>query len=124
MDVTKEAFDRVTILGLDSDLDGVVDAPFDEDATYKAAINSYRGTGGGGHLTSGAGIAYDSLIDRIIGTTARDLRYYLIEAIKEQQQVTPEAFGNWSFIPEDLAAAGTALDYPILFPDSSESDGH
>ncbi len=117
VDVTMPENDRVTILGMDADLDGVVDegAEFDEDATYTCAINSYRAGGGGGHLTNGAGISEDALSDRQIDVTARDLRYYLIEDIKDQGTVTPQEIGNWEFIPEDWAAAGAARDEEILY---------
>ncbi|SLM32909.1 2',3'-cyclic-nucleotide 2'-phosphodiesterase [Desulfamplus magnetovallimortis] len=117
VDVTKPAYDRVDILGMDRNLDGVVDAgsSFDPTATYKVAINSYRAGGGGGHLTNGAGIDSSELVNRQIGVTARDLRYYLIEEIQNQQQVTPKTIGNWRFIPEDWATAGAAMDYDILY---------
>ncbi|KDS73316.1 5'-nucleotidase, C-terminal domain protein [Parabacteroides distasonis str. 3999B T(B) 4] len=35
--------------------------PFDENKTYKVALNSYRGNGGGELLTKGAGIPQDEL---------------------------------------------------------------
>ena len=117
VDVSQPAYDRVTILGMDADLDGVVDegTEFDESATYNCAINSYRAGGGGGHLTTGAGIDSSELENRKIGVTARDLRYYLIEQIKEKSEVTPAAIGNWEFTPADWAAAGAELDSPILY---------
>ncbi len=117
VDVSEPEFNRVTILGMDADLDGLVDegSAFDEAATYTCAINSYRAGGGGGHITTGAGIDSSELGDRQIDVTARDLRYYLIEDIKNRVNVTPRAFGNWEFVPEEWAAAGAERDYDILY---------
>ncbi|MBF0376109.1 MAG: 5'-nucleotidase C-terminal domain-containing protein [Desulfamplus sp.] len=123
VDVSKPAYDRVEILGLDANLDGVVDpnSTWSETATYNVAINSYRAAGGGGHLTdpNGAGIPANELEDLTIGKTARDLRYYLGEEIEKQGSVTPRAIGNWKFIPEDWAKAGAARDINILYTSGS-----
>ncbi len=86
---------------------------FYEDAVYKVAINSYRGNGGGGHVTTGAGV--DDPESRIIARTERDLRYYLMAAIREAGTVTPEAFGNWRILPEAWAEAGMIRDYDIFY---------
>ena len=56
VDVSKPAGDRVNIVELSNG------TSFDFDNTYTVAINSYRGSGGGGHLTRGAGIPQDELI--------------------------------------------------------------
>jgi 2',3'-cyclic-nucleotide 2'-phosphodiesterase/3'-nucleotidase len=124
VDLRKPAGDQVTILGMDADLDGKLDegSQFDPDGQYKVAINSYRAGGGGGHLTKGAGIAKKELGKRQLGVTARDLRYYLIEAIKTEQTVAPQAIGNWSFLPADWAQAGAEKDRKILYGKSG--DGH
>ncbi|MFP4348482.1 MAG: bifunctional metallophosphatase/5'-nucleotidase [Desulfococcaceae bacterium] len=126
VDVSRPEFDRVTILGMDADLDGQVDegAVFDPNAVYLAAVNSYRGGGGGGHLTdeNGAAIPKEALDDRKIDFTDRDLRFYLIEQIREAGTVTPRTIGNWKFIPEDWAAQGAERDRPILF--GSDSGAH
>ncbi len=124
VDLRKPAGDRVTILGMDADLDGKLDqgSRFDPDAQYKVAINSYRAGGGGGHLTEGAGIAKADLGKRQLGVTTRDLRYYLIDAIKAEKTVEPRAIGNWSFVPEKWAQAGADLDRKILY--SKGGEGH
>ena len=49
------------------------------DKTYKGARNSYRGNGGGELLTKGAGIPQEELKDRIVFSTDKDLRYYLMQ---------------------------------------------
>jgi len=119
VDVSRPQYDRVTILGMDADLNGVLDegSAFDPNATYKVAINSYRGAGGGGHLTSenGANISSAELAARKIAFTERDLRHYLTNQIREQQTVTPRAICNWRFIPEDWAQAGAEMDRAILY---------
>ncbi len=111
VDVSKPAGERVIIHSLK---DGT---PFELGKTYRVAVNSYRGGGGGGHLTEGAGIPKEDLDGRTIARTGRDLRYFLQQEITEQGEVTPVALGNWKFIPEDWAAAGAARDYPILYPE-------
>ncbi|MBQ7540597.1 MAG: bifunctional metallophosphatase/5'-nucleotidase, partial [Bacteroidaceae bacterium] len=75
--------------------------PFELDAIYRVALNSYRGNGGGNLLTKGAGIAPDRLKDRIVWSTEKDLRFYMIEAISQHGNVAPKTLNQWKFIPED-----------------------
>lgn len=110
VDLTKFLGNRVDIVGFS---DGRV---FDLNAKYKVAINSYRGNGGGGHLTEGVGIPKDEISSRIIATTDKDLRYYLGESIREDKVVTPPLYNNWKFIPEDLAIKAKAREYDMWFP--------
>jgi 2',3'-cyclic-nucleotide 2'-phosphodiesterase/3'-nucleotidase len=115
VDVTKPAGSRVSITELS---DG---SPFDLGATYTVAINSYRGQGGGGHLTTGAGLDKTAVqkLRFVNGATTKDLRFYLLKWFEAQNDaVTVEALGNWKILPEDLAAQGRAVDFPILYPDS------
>ncbi len=109
---------RVTVEGMDADLDGRVDPAeaFDPEKTYTVAINSYRGGGGGGHLL-GAGLTQAEIDaeSRKTAQTERDLRHYLIQEIREDGTVTPRAIGNWKVIPEAWAAAGADRDYEILY---------
>jgi 2',3'-cyclic-nucleotide 2'-phosphodiesterase/3'-nucleotidase len=93
VDVTRPPGDRVTIVDLS---DGT---SFDHSATYSVAVNSYRGNGGGGHLTDGAGIPKEQLSDRITFSTERDLRYYLMEYLGQQDTLFPRTDHNWSCIP-------------------------
>ena len=116
VDLTKPAGERVVIKSM---ADGT---PFDLNATYLCAVNSYRGGGGGGHLTTGAGISSSDLAKRIVDRTARDLRYYLMTELEKEVTVTPKAIGNWKFIPEDWAVAGAAKDRAIIY--SSDSGAH
>jgi 2',3'-cyclic-nucleotide 2'-phosphodiesterase/3'-nucleotidase len=93
--------------------------PFDLGATYTVAINSYRGQGGGSHLTTGVGLdkALVQSLKLVNGATTKDLRFYLLKWFERQTEaVTVGAIGNWKVIPEDLAAQGKAVDMPLLYP--------
>ncbi|MDR0660721.1 MAG: bifunctional metallophosphatase/5'-nucleotidase [Prevotellaceae bacterium] len=112
VDVSKPAGDRVTIAAM---YDGT---PFLEDKIYKVAINSYRGNGGGEHLSEGAGIVKEEISKRIISSTDRDLRYYLMRWIEQQGGVTPSLLlsePEWSFIPTEWAIPAAKKDYKLLF---------
>ena len=90
--------ERITIKSM---ADGT---PFDMNKQYKVAINSYRGGGGGGHLTKGAGIPKAELTERMLSSTIKDLRYFLMKWIENAQVVTPQALGNWEVIPAEWVA--------------------
>ena len=109
VDVSKPEGERITITTL---ADG---APFDLEKDYKVAINSYRGNGGGGHLTQGAGIPKEELEARMLSSTIQDLRYFLMKWIEEQQVVTPETYGNWKVIPADWWEQAKERDYALLY---------
>lgn len=109
VDVTKPRGEKITILSM---ADG---REFDFNATYKVAINSYRGNGGGNILTEGAGIAKEDLAKRIVASTDKDLRFYLMQYIIEHPEVKAEPMNNWKFIPEDIAAPAIARDRKLLF---------
>ncbi len=114
VDVSKPAGSRITITGFSNG------AAFDLSATYTVAINSYRGQGGGGHLTTGAGLDKTAVqkLKFVNGATTKDLRFYLLKWFEKQKgAVTVQAYGNWKVIPEDLAAKGKAVDFPVLYPD-------
>ena len=77
--------------------------PFSLSKTYRCAVNSYRGNGGGYLLTKGAGIAADELPKRIVWSTDKDLRYYLMTRIEQMGTISPAPLNQWRFIPEDWA---------------------
>jgi len=121
VDVSKPAGIRVNITELS---DGT---PFDFDKSYKVAINSYRGSGGGGLLTHGAEIPQDELSERIIASTDHDIRYNLMRWIKEKKIIKPQIIGNWMVTPVDWWLEGKAKDYELLFgekpmPPQTKSD--
>ncbi|MBE0551124.1 MAG: bifunctional metallophosphatase/5'-nucleotidase [Ignavibacterium sp.] len=88
---------------------------FDLNTKYKVAVNSYRGNGGGGHLTRGAKISQEELSSRIINSTEKDLRFYLMRWIEKEKFVSPKLIGNWKVVPENFWQAGKQKDYQILF---------
>ena len=109
VDLTKPAGEKITIQGF---TDG---RAFELDKTYKVAINSYRGNGGGGHLTDGSGISHDDLLKRIISSTDKDLRYIIMQHIEAMRIVSPKAKGNWKAVPQDFWIRGRKKDYQIMY---------
>jgi len=109
IDVSKPEGNRVTITTL---ADGT---PFDPNKTYKVAINSYRGNGGGGHLTEGAGIPHEELSKRVISSTDKDLRLYMMKYIEKQGVIEPICHSYWKLIPEDWVKVAIERDRKILF---------
>ncbi len=109
VDVSKPAGERITIEAFEND------TPFAEDAKYKVAINSYRGSGGGGHLTTGAGIPHHLLAERIVYTSERDIRSQLMEYLRERRTYTPAARHNWKAIPTDWVESGQEKDLKMGF---------
>ena len=109
VDVTKPNGQKVHILQLS---DG---QPFDENAWYRVAMNSYRGNGGGELLVRGAGIPLDSIPQRIEYQSERDQRHYLTEKIEREGSITPKALNNWRFIPEAWALPAIERDRKLIF---------
>lgn len=113
VDVSKPAGERIVIKAFS---DG---RPFEMDKTYTVAINSYRGSGGGGHLEKGSGLDKETIrtMKLVNGATTKDLRFFLLKWFEGQPKaVTVAPLGNWSVIPADLAAQGKANDMPLLYP--------
>lgn len=110
VDVSKPAGERITITTLTNG------SPFEEEKMYRVALNSYRGSGGGGHLTSGAGLTKNELPKRIAFSTTRDFRYHMMEWMKTQKVVEPIAYGTWTVIPLKWWMEGKERDKKILFP--------
>lgn len=109
VDVTKPIGERVRIIRF---VDG---RPFETNKKYKVAINSYRGNGGGRHLTDGAKIPHEELSKRVFNTTEKDLRYFVMKWIEEQKTVEPKLLNNWKIVPENYWQAGKQKDYLLLF---------
>jgi 2',3'-cyclic-nucleotide 2'-phosphodiesterase/3'-nucleotidase len=109
VDVTKPAGSRVHITGMS---DG---RPFIENKTYRIAVNSYRGNGGGGHFVMGAGIRKEDLRSRVIASTDRDLRYFIMKYIEERKIINPAIIDNWKIIPERLVNKEIPTEYALLF---------
>lgn len=109
VDVSKEPGNRITIISM---ADGT---PFNPEHTYKVAVNSYQGNGGGGHLTRGAGIPKAELTKRIVDIREKDIRYYIAEYIKRQRVLDPQPRNEWKVIPEKWFKKGKEQDYKLLY---------
>jgi len=109
VDVSKPAGGRINIISFS---DG---RPFEKQKIYKAAINSYRGNGGGGHLTKGAGIDQAKLRERLITSTDRDLRYYILKTIETNKTISPKPLNNWKIIPEKWVSKRIPEEKLLLF---------
>ena len=90
-------------------------SPFVPEKEYLVAVNSYRGNGGGDLLTLGSGIAKEELSKRIVNATVKDLRYYLINYIREQKSLKPRALNQWKFVPEKWTEKAIERDKALLF---------
>lgn len=108
VDLTKPVGQKINITQM---ADGT---PFSLTKTYRCAVNSYRGNGGGYLLTKGAGIAADELPKRIVWSTDKDLRYYLMTRIEQMGTISPAPLNQWRFIPEDWATQAQKTDEKLL----------
>lgn len=109
IDVSKPLGERVSITGMQSG------EAFDPERMYKVAVNSYRGSGGGGHLTRGAGIPHDQLTERIVFVSERDLRSQMADLLKEQKRTNPKALENWKLLPEAWVEKAREREETLLF---------
>lgn len=109
VDPTQPVGKRVNIIAMASG------EPFDLSKTYTVAVNSYRAGGGGDHLTCGAGIAPSELKKRIVSSTEKDLRFYLIKQLEKEGHITPEVDRNWHFVDSPALAGAIDADRHLLF---------
>jgi 2',3'-cyclic-nucleotide 2'-phosphodiesterase/3'-nucleotidase len=109
VDVSKPDGSRIIITGF---TDG---RPFELNKRYKVAVNSYRGNGGGGHFTEGVGITREELRKRVISSTDRDLRYYILKSIEQKRSINPEPLNNWKIIPEKWVKTVKPAESFLLF---------
>jgi 2',3'-cyclic-nucleotide 2'-phosphodiesterase/3'-nucleotidase len=109
VNVSKPYGDRINITGMSSG------EKFDENRTYKVALNSYRGNGGGNHLTEGSGLTKKELTSRLINSTTKDLRYYLMKWIEEKGTVDIECNQNWKVVPEKWHTTASKREYELLY---------
>nr|WP_320058948.1 bifunctional metallophosphatase/5'-nucleotidase [uncultured Bacteroides sp.] len=109
VDVTQPKGHKITIVSMASG------TPFRMDHIYKVALNSYRGNGGGELLTKGAGIPQDELKKRIISSTDKDLRFYMMKYIEKSDTLYPQSLGHWKFIPEEWTVPAAKRDARLLF---------
>jgi 2',3'-cyclic-nucleotide 2'-phosphodiesterase/3'-nucleotidase len=109
VDISKPEGSRIIITGFS---DG---RPFERNKMYRVAVNSYRGNGGGGHFSEGSGIPKNELRKRLISSTDRDLRYYILKSIEEKKSINPVALNNWKIIPETWVKKAVSGEYELLF---------
>lgn len=109
VDVSKPVGERIKIISMTNK------TPFETTKKYKVAINSYRGTGGGGHLVKGAGIPKEEISKRVINSTSKDLRYFMMKWIEKNRTITPKASGNWKVVPEVWWKKAKEKDYVLLY---------
>lgn len=109
VDVTKPVGSRIRIKSM---ADGTA---FDPNRVYRVAMNSYRGKGGGGMLTEGAGIPESELENRLLYSTEADLRFYMLNYIEMRKTIEPKAMNHWRFVPERWTKPAAARDYALLF---------
>ena len=96
--------------------------PFCENRWYNVVMNSYRGNGGGELLTGGAGIAVESLRQRIVWQSDKGQRQCLMEQMSCIGTISPKANNNWRFVPEEWAEKAIAYDKANIF--STGTDHH
>jgi 2',3'-cyclic-nucleotide 2'-phosphodiesterase/3'-nucleotidase len=110
VDVSKPVGNRVRILGLSTG------KPFYNDSVYRVAMNSYRGSGGGGHLAA-AGLSDKEIKERLVWSSTHDIRLLVLRYIEQKKVVEPSTFNNWRIIPEDFYLAGSKRDSRLIFKD-------
>jgi 2',3'-cyclic-nucleotide 2'-phosphodiesterase / 3'-nucleotidase len=108
VDISKPINEKVTITSMSNNKE------FYMDSTYVVAVNSYRGNGGGNHLTKGVGLSKEDLLSRRINSTEKDLRYYMMKWIEEKGIVEPELKNEWSVIPENWWMNAKEKDEKLL----------
>jgi len=113
VDVSKPAGDRIVIHSLTGG------RLFSPDSVYLVAINSYRGSGGGGHLTRGADIPQKDLKERIVSSTDKEFRHSIINWIEEKKVIAPEIISTWKIVPEVWWKKGREKDYLLLFDEAA-----
>ncbi|MDR2563641.1 MAG: bifunctional metallophosphatase/5'-nucleotidase [Prevotellaceae bacterium] len=109
VDVSKPVGERIQIKSM---ADGEA---FSLDKSYRVALNSYRGSGGGGHLIEGARIAKDELSKRTVFASPVDFRFYLMNRIEKEKIVEVKPLNQWKIVPENLIKKALVRDYIELF---------
>lgn len=109
VDLSKPAGEMVVITQLS---DGRI---FDPGTTYRVALNSYRGSGGGSHLGRGAGLSREEAGRRLVSASEMDIRYLLTDWIRKQGTINPKPSGNWKTIPETWTRSASVRDAQRLF---------
>jgi len=109
IDVSKKPGKRVEISRLTGG------SPFNPSDTFLVAVNSYRGNGGGGHLTGGAGIPAEELTDRVAWSSDTDIRYLMMQYLAAHDTITPRTSRNWHCIPREWVFSAAGKDRGYFF---------
>ena len=109
VDVSKPEGQRISISSFSDK------RPFNKEKIYRVAVNSYRGNGGGGHFIEGVGLSSAELRSRLLSSTDKDLRYYIIKAFEKRRIVAPSPNRNWKVIPEEWVEKAVPRDSVMLF---------
>ncbi len=109
VDVSKPTGNRINIQSL------VNGSSFNLDTLYSVAINSYRGSGGGGHLIQGAGISQEELASRITWTSGQDLRSMITNWLQSHPFPLNTHETQWKVVPHSWYIRGRSKDFDLLF---------
>lgn len=104
VDVSGPPGKRITIHSLSNGM------AFHSGETYLVALNSYRGNGGGGHLTEGSGIRQDELKNRIRWASDTDIRLAVMKYLQDNNPYHGEMMNNWKCIPIHWVEGASSRD--------------
>ena len=109
VDVRKPTGERITIKRMWSN------RPFHQDSVYNVAMNSFRYSGGGGHLELGAKINREEVFNRaviarnyfqremnIVDPFQLQVRELIRRELERQERVNIFQYDNWKFVPEEF----------------------
>ena len=52
---------------------------------------------------------------RLLFSTERDLRYYILKSIEEKKTINPKPLNNWRIIPEEWVKKAELRERRLLF---------
>lgn len=113
VDVTKPKGQRLNIQKMANG------EPFFLNKTYKVALNSYRGNGGGGLLLA-AGLQSNEVKDRIIYRSENEMRYYIMRYIEQNGTDVFQSLNLWKFVPGEWTEAAAQRDAALLFDNNTK----
>ena len=67
---------------------------------------------------NGAPEAFKTFIAQF--STDKDLRYYMLQYIRQQGSISPKAHNNWRFVPAEIVEPAIKRDYQRLFGAGSQ----
>lgn len=94
--------------------------PFRPTERYRVAMNSYRASGGGGHIQQGARLSHEEMESRVVWTSDSEFRSLLASWLRSKGEVDPLPASTWKVIPEKWVERAIPRDRQWLF--GKESD--